>query len=278
MQKTTLSINGSCNRLIEIDIYHQKNTQYKPLIIFCHGFKGFKNWGHFDLIATEFAKQNYVFAKFNFSFNGTTIQHPDEFADLDAFGKNNFTTELNDLKWVLDFLEKNALDFEINTKEICLIGHSRGGGIAILKAQEDARIKKLITWASIKDFEDFFKNLDLEKWKQDGVLYTLNSRTQQQMPLNYQLLEDYQHNKTRLNIKNAASKINIPWLIIHGKHDRSVPFSNAEYLHQQNIKSVLFSIENADHTFGGKHPFNEDVLPKDTQIVINTCMTFLNQY
>jgi predicted alpha/beta-fold hydrolase len=67
MQKTTLSINGSCNRLIEIDIYHQKNTQYKPLIIFCHGFKGFKNWGHFDLIATEFAKQNYVFAKFNFS-------------------------------------------------------------------------------------------------------------------------------------------------------------------------------------------------------------------
>ncbi|MFN8281647.1 MAG: prolyl oligopeptidase family serine peptidase [Chitinophagales bacterium] len=157
------------------------------------------------------------------------------------------------------------------------MGHSRGGGVAILKTFEDKRIKKLITFASVKDVADFFINQNLEKWKNDGLIYTLNGRTQQSMPLYYQVYENYVANKNRLDIPKAAANINVPWLITHGTNDESVPVSFAEILHQQNKNSELFLIENADHTFGGKHPFEANELPVHTKILIEKSIEFFRK-
>ena len=275
MHKTEIKINGSKENPILIDISWKDSEQNKPIIIFCHGFKGFKNWGHFDKIATTFAQQNFVFVKFNFSFNGTTKNNPNDFADLDAFGKNNFTTELNDLELVIDYVVENASLYNGNKNEIYLIGHSRGGGISILKTKENKHIKKLVTWASIKDVADFIDHQNIESWKKEGVVYTFNSRTQQNMPLYYQLYEDFIDNQERLTIKEAVINSTIPHLIIHGDNDTSVPVEAAIYLHQLNTKNEIFIIENADHTFGGKHPFTEDELPMATQLLIDKTITFL---
>ena len=275
MHKTEIKINGSKENSILIDISWKDSEQDKPIIIFCHGFKGFKNWGHFDKIATTFAQQNFVFVKFNFSFNGTTKNNPNDFADLDAFGKNNFTTELNDLELVIDYVVENASLYNGNKNEIYLIGHSRGGGISILKTKENKHIKKLVTWASIKDVADFIDHQNIESWKKEGVVYTFNSRTQQNMPLYYQLYEDFIDNQERLSIKEAVINSTIPHLIIHGDNDTSVPVEAATYLHQLNTENEIFILENADHTFGGKHPFTEDELPIATQLLIDKTITFL---
>lgn len=278
MEKVTnFAINGSKEKSISIDITYNDNNILKPIVIFCHGFKGFKNWGHFDLIAKEFAQQNFVFVKFNFSYNGTTLEQPIDFADLDAFGENNFSIELDDAGLVIDYMEENAIKYNANKNEIYLIGHSRGGGISILKTHEDKRIKKLATWASIKVVDDFFNSQDIEQWKKDGAIYTFNSRTQQNMPLHYQMYENYIANKERLNIPKAAVKINVPWLIIHGTNDTSVPISCAEQLHQWNKLSVLFKVENGDHTFGGKHPWNSTKLPTDAKLVVEKTIDFFNR-
>lgn len=258
------------------DIRFTDDKKLKPIVIFCHGFKGFKNWGLFDLIADAFANAGFVFVKFNFSKNGTTEENPIDFADLEAFGNNNFETELNDLGNVIDFIEQHADQYSGNATEMYLIGHSRGGGIAILKTAEDKRIKKLATWASVKDVADFFINQNIDKWKSDGFIYTLNGRTQQNMPLNFQIYENYVANKSRLDISKAAANIDVPWLIAHGTNDTSVPVEFAEILHQQNKKSELFLIENADHTFGGKHPFPEKELPAHTQLLVEKCIAFFN--
>ena len=275
MQKTTQVINGSKGKPISIDISYSESSIQKPVIIFCHGFKGFKDWGHFNLIAEEFMKHDVVFLKFNFSYNGTTIEQPTDFADLEAFGDNNFSIELDDLGLVIDYVASIAADYGGNKNELYLIGHSRGGGMAILKTFEDKRIKKLCTWASVKDAADFFNHQDIEKWKTDGAIYTYNSRTLQNMPLNYQLYENYIANITRLDIPKAAANIDVPWLIIHGTNDTSVPSSFGEQLHQWNTNSELFLIENADHTFGGKHPWNEDSLPNASTILIQKTISFL---
>lgn len=270
-------IDGSKAKPISLDIYYQENAIQKPIVIFCHGFKGFKKWGHFDLIAKEFSQHDFVFVKFNFSYNGTTLEEPTDFADLDAFGENNFTIELNDVGLVIDFMEENATKFNANKEQIYLIGHSRGGGISILKTNEDNRIKKLATWASVKDVNDFFNNQDIDQWKKDGAIYTFNSRTQQNMPLNYQLYENYIENAERLNIPKAAVNIDVPWLIVHGTNDTSVLFSCAEQLHSWNKLSELFSVENSDHTFGGKHPWNENKLPHDAKLVVDKCIKFFKR-
>lgn len=275
MQKTTQVINGSKGKPISIDISYSESSIQKPMILFCHGFKGFKDWGHFNQIAEEFMKHDVVFLKFNFSYNGTTIEQPTDFADLEAFGENNFSIELDDLGLVIDYVASIAADYGGNKNELYLIGHSRGGGMAILKTFEDKRIKKLCTWASVKDAADFFDHQDIEKWKKDGAIYTYNSRTLQNMPLNYQLYENYIANKTRLDIPKAAANIDVPWLIIHGTNDTSVPSSFGEQIHQWNTNSELFLIENADHTFGGKHPWNEDSLPNASTILIQKTISFL---
>ena len=90
----------SNDKSILIDYFFKKNDQQKPVVIFCHGYKGFKDWGAWDLVAEAFAKADCFFVKFNFSYNGGTMQQPIDFPDLEAFGENNYTQELNDVQFV----------------------------------------------------------------------------------------------------------------------------------------------------------------------------------
>ena len=183
--------------------YHKTNTR-KPLVIFCHGYKGYKDWGAFDLMSSSFLEAGIALLKFNFSHNGGTPEQPIDFPDLEAFGNNNYMIELDDLESVINWVS-TAEEFkdEIDINNIILIGHSRGGAIAILKASEDARIKKLVTWAAVCDLNRsmFEQGAELEQWKKDGVCYIVNGRTKQKMPHYIQFYHNYSKNKERLDVK-----------------------------------------------------------------------------
>ncbi|MDH5597883.1 MAG: dienelactone hydrolase, partial [Cyclobacteriaceae bacterium] len=142
------------NRDILLDIRFNSKTNNSDLILFVHGFKGFKDWGPFNQVADWFVEQGFAYAKLNLSHNGTTAEHPCDFVDLEAFGNNTFSIELDDLQVVIDFLfsENSQIPSNIwNNKKLHLIGHSRGGGLAVLKAAEESRVSSLITWAGIND-------------------------------------------------------------------------------------------------------------------------------
>ena len=64
-----------------------------PLVIFAHGFQGFKDWGPWPLAAEIFASKGFPFLKFNFSHNGTSTSDYSDIHDLEAFGSNNFEIE-----------------------------------------------------------------------------------------------------------------------------------------------------------------------------------------
>lgn len=273
-----LAIPGSKQKPVLLDIYYKNNGVQKPMVVFVHGFKGFKDWGHFDLVAKTFAEHDFVFVKFNFSHNGTTPNHPTEFGDLEAFGQNNYLMELNDLTLVLDFVTTcKPLDNNSDKNQMALIGHSRGGGISILKAAEDPRIKKLCTWASVSNFVGRHKPSTIKEWQEKGVVYTMNMRTGQNMPLYYQFYQTIEQNKDRLDVLKAVQKLNIPFLIVHGTKDEAVSVKEAEELHQNYPSSDLLLIENANHVFGAKHPYTESVLPKDAEQVVMTSITFLKK-
>ena len=103
LQLTNILIPGSKEKPILLDCFFKEDGEAKPIIIFSHGFKGFKDWGHFNFMAKQFAEAGFVFIKFNFSHNGTTPEDPTSFGDLEAFGNNNYTIELDDLKKVMDW-------------------------------------------------------------------------------------------------------------------------------------------------------------------------------
>ena len=270
-------IQGKHQKPILIDAFYFRNSIPKPIIIFCHGYKGFKDWGAWNLMATKFAEACFCFIKFNFSHNGGTIEQPIDFPDLEAFGNNNFSIELDDLNCVLDWIyETDLLKTDLDLENITLIGHSRGGGIATIKADEDLRIKKLITLAGVSDFKARFDESSDEflEWKQKGIKYVLNGRTHQLMPHYFQFYEDFIKNEKRLTIKRAASNLKIPHLIIHGDNDTSVSVEEAKTLHQWNPGSKMIIIENANHVFGISHPWNNAVLPKQFNEAINVMIDF----
>ncbi len=272
------SVQGNHGKPILIDTFYIEDKTPKPVVIFCHGYKGFKDWGPWDLVGKTFAKAGFYFIKFNFSHNGGTVEHPIDFPDLEAFGNNNYTKELDDLDTVINWIEQStSLKQVANTSNLSLIGHSRGGGIVTIKTAEDNRISNLITWAGVCNFEKRTATIgNLEAWKQTGVKYVLNGRTKQQMPHYYQFYQDFIANKERLNIENACKNIKIPHLIAHGIDDPSVLFIEAEHLHQWNKNSVLFPIPKCDHVFNTKHPWEKNTLSNELSILVNKTIAFIN--
>ena len=262
---------------IVTDVVFDKNQQKKPIVIFCHGYKGYKDWGAWNLVANTFAENQFFFVKFNFSHNGGTSNEPIDFPDLDAFSENNYTTELNDLEDVIEWISSdNRFNDEVNTQNITLIGHSRGGGIVTIKASENKRIRQVITWNGVADFgERFPKNESLELWKETGVRFVENGRTKQQMPHKYQFYQDFIENENRLTIKNAVKQMRIPQLIVNGTSDVVVMPKSGEQMHEWNPKSQWVLIDEMNHTLGSKHPWNESKLPIHLEEAVQQSMTFI---
>ena len=112
-------------------------TEGFPLLIFAHGFKGFKDWGHWYRLAEEFAAAGFAFLKFDYSMNGMRPGDSGLYSDLDAFGRNTFSQELEDWQTILDWIEHNGKNLGLHCHQIGLIGHSRSGPIVLLTAAKD---------------------------------------------------------------------------------------------------------------------------------------------
>lgn len=227
------------------------------LIVFVHGFMGYKDWGCWNLVANFYIALGYGFCKYNVSHNGGTIDNPIDFPDTDAFAHNSYSKELYDLQCVLNWLEKQ---FE-KLPEIYLIGHSRAGGIALLSAK-DTRIKKIACWSAISDIAKRFPNgKELEVWKTQGTKYILNSRTGQKLPMLYEQYEDFQSHMDELDIEKACKASTTPTIVIHGDQDTSVDLEEGRQIASW-LNTRLFEIEEANHTFGATQPWESDKLPE----------------
>lgn len=245
-----------------------------PLIIFVHGYKGYKDWGAWELMGEKFANAGFYFVKFNMSHNGTTLENLNNLTDLESFANNNFSRELADLEVVINHFKTQK---EVDSNHIILIGHSRGGGVSVIKASENKNITKLITLASISTLDRFPKNEAFENWKKDGVYYIEHARTKQQLPHYFQFFEDYENNKERFDVEKACRNLTIPSLFIHGSADEAVESKHSENLHHWTKDSQFKIIENANHTFGAKEPWEETSLPKELNTALEYCIDFLTE-
>ena len=279
MKAASYIIQGKHNKSILIDSKYLENGTKKSIILFCHGYKGFKDWGAWNIMAEKFAKSGFFFVKFNFSYNGGTMEQPIDFPDLEAFGKNNYTKELDDLEAVINWVLLNeTIKKEADTNNINLLGHSRGGGIVLIKAEEDNRIKKVISLAGVSDYKVRFpKDKAFNNWKKEGVYFVENGRTKQQMPHYFQFFTDFIENEERLTIKRAVKNLKIPHLIIHGSNDTSVSVEEAKQLHKWNPKRKLEIIEGANHVFGVSHPWISNKIPDALQKVIDITISFIKE-
>jgi uncharacterized protein len=227
-----------------------------PVIILCHGFKGFKDWGFFPYAAEAFARAGWIAIRYNGSCNGIG-EDLLNFTEPDKFRRNTISTELSDMDEVVTAVaEHRIVPASADADRIVLLGHSRGGGTVLLKASTDSRIAGVITWAAIATLDRWGEAVK-RQWRHDGVLYVTNARTGQQLPLGVELLEDGEAHRTEYDILCAAVGLRIPLLIVHGEQDVSVSIEEGRQLHEHSRKEMttFVSIPNTDHTFGCVHPF-----------------------
>ncbi|WP_373710078.1 alpha/beta hydrolase family protein [Kaistella sp.] len=268
-------IENSETRDFLADFYYPESEQKLPLVIFAHGYKGYKDWGAWDLMAKKFAEAGFFFVKFNFSHNGTTVGQPKDFADLEAFGNNNFSKEMSDYDEVLNYFYNHQ---KVDQEKVAIIGHSRGGGITVIKGFEDERVKVLVALAGVSNFKYRFPSQDrFEDWKTEGVMYSENKRTHQQMPHYFQFFEDFEKNEKRFDIQYAAQHLEKPFLIVQGTSDDAVKDKEAYLLNEWCKTSELVFIENANHTFGAKEPWTEKELPADLEKAVLAMTSFISK-
>lgn len=254
--------------------------KHRPIILYLHGYKGFKDWGHLNLLATAFAEADFNFMKFNFSHNGGTLENPIDFPDLKAFSENNYSIELNDAQNAINWLfsDDNEFKSHMDLDQFYLMGHSRGGGIAILTAAQDKRVKKLATWSAVSDFERRFPTgKKLKKWKENGVYHVENFRTKQNLPHKYQFFEDFLANRKKLDIPAAEKQLQIPHLLIHGTKDEAVFLGEAIHLMSLNDNTSLIKIPEGTHTFGAYHPYDKTELPEHVKQAIYCTRSFFQK-
>lgn len=280
-KQKNIIVAGKHQKPITVDVYWNEGDKNQSIVVFAHGFKGFKDWGCWEEIGKAFVTAGHCFVKFNFSHNGVTPDDLLNFADLEAFGQNNYTKELDDLQNVLDWLENPAgLEHTIswNTEDITLIGHSRGGPIALIAAKENTQVQRVITWAGVHELNYAWADQEehLANWEKEGVHYIMNGRTKQNMPLYYQLYKNYIANQERLSIQNTLAELDKPYLIVHGTKDPAVPLEAAHYLNEYAQNSTLVEIEGADHVFGAKHPFTDEELSPYSQILVEESIAFID--
>ncbi|NRA12347.1 MAG: alpha/beta hydrolase [Crocinitomicaceae bacterium] len=262
---------GALNKTSLFDLETPQDWNGK-LIVFIHGYMGYKDWGCWNLVQSYFVENNYGFLKYNLSHNGGTVENPIDFDDLDSFSNNSYSNEIIDLEAILEIIQGK---FD-GLPEIHLIGHSRGGGIAMLQSKSKL-ISKICSWAGIASIGDRFpKGELLEQWENQGVRYYPNGRTHQSMPHSYNQYLDYLTNKERLDIESYCRSSRKKSLVIHGDNDTSIKISEGESLASW-LNVDLAVVKGTQHTFGSSQPWNHSTMPDGLKQACELTLEFLNK-
>lgn len=276
IQKESFEIKSTGGAAVTFDCTWKPSKKKIPVIIFCHGFKGFKDWGAWNLVAESMAEEGFYFVKFNFSHNGVDPTNLSDITRPDLFAKNTISIELQDLqaliKWVSS--DENPQN-EILNQEIYLIGHSRGAVTALIESVQNSAVKKLALWAPVADMSKFTDDPD-GSWKSKGVKYFQNSRTGTDLPLNYTFVEDFEINENRFDPKRIISKMDKPLFLAHGTEDETLPIRHTRTMYQFVSHSIMIEIEGTGHTFGAVHPFQESELPEALALLTEETAEFFN--
>ncbi len=249
------------------------NSSSLPVILFVHGFKGFKDWGAFPDACVEMARSGFAVVMFNLSLCGVG-ESLTEFDEPEHFRRQTLSQDLDDIGTVINAIKNKLISSDkvsLDTDRIGLIGHSRGGHTAIVAASEYTEIQCLVTWSAVADYNARWSDEMKKDWDKKGYTEILNSRTGQILQIDKLVYEDAIQHADRLMAIKRVEDLYIPTMFIAGKEDESVPYHDSEMLFRKSPaeEKEIRLINGAGHTFGISHPFEEEDFPETFAEVID---------
>lgn len=238
-------------------------TSRVPLVILLHGFKGFRNYSFLPWVAQYGASSNAAVLRICFSLNGMKntswlVQSTDDFA------RNTISRECDDVADTFAAVEQHEQFGTLRAMwdgTFSLIGHSRGGGIALVAASElyssaPSRLGRVAVWNSVGTWFRWTPR-QAAAWKEAGLFEMQNQRTMQMLTMHASYVEDIETSADRLNLVTACSNLNRKLRFVHAQHDLTVPLREIEILAAEaGMSDSIHVLSNTTHTFNMEHPVN----------------------
>lgn len=238
IRRTTVALEGDGGEPISCDVHRRNDAADSPdapVVVICHSFMAFREWGFFPHVARQVAEGGFTAVSFDFSRNGVA-RGGDRITEFDRFASNSFSRELSDLRRVVAAVREGALPVgggeggsDRPGPPVALLGHSRGGGIAISHASRDPGIAALVSWSAISTFDRWTEH-QKRGWRERGFLPLSGPGGEGPLRLGVEILKDVETRLPEIDPVVRAPYITAPWLIVHGRADVTVPVREAESL------------------------------------------------
>ncbi|MFH0869667.1 MAG: alpha/beta fold hydrolase [archaeon] len=215
-----------------------KPKRYDTAVIVLHGFPGSCN-GHSAPPAARMLERA-GFLALRFSFSGSPPSDG-------RFEDKLMSKEADDIKYAIDFLEKNYL-----FKRLVLFGHSTGAIDAALYAHRDKRIDRLILTGGSGNLKeavryDFTDEQVRDFWSKGYMTYHRIGKWTYGKKLKKAFYDEF----FRLDVLGSLHKFRKPVLIVHGGNDEAVRPDKDPYelYNAANKPKRLVIIKGSDHSF-----------------------------
>lgn len=245
----------------------------KGVVLLCHGFKGYKDYGFFPRLAQELSDAGLIAHRFNFSHSGMTDQI-DTFAKPELFERDTWSKQVSDVVTLAAAIKAGALPGA--GLPLVLFGHSRGGVTALLAAAELGDAVDGVITAAAPEAACSLDDQQKQQLHKSGKLASPSGRTGQTLYVGKGWLEEIEADPARFDPARAAGRIGCPHLILHGKDDATVPWTAAHVLHDApGDNSTLQLIDGASHTFNAPNPMPTDQPPPaETRAMLDAAVGF----
>lgn len=235
---------------------HTPNDAPSACVILMHGFKGYKDYGFIPVLAHDLCDAGLIVHRFNFSTSGMTNEI-DTFARPDLFALDTWSRQVEDVVRVVDAVRTG--DLVGGELPIFIIGHSRGGGSALLAAgrhSDELNLAGVVTINGVdcctrmpKDEQDALINL--------GYTMTQSARTKQDLRIESAWLSEQLDEPEAHDVLLQASKIACPVCVIHGDDDQAVdPSAGKEIARECNTDLNL--LKSGNHVLNMPNPSSVD--------------------
>lgn len=232
--------NSKGNKLCAI-LSDPTEDKTKPIIIMMHGFASNKD-----------TAKNLEFQKL---FNQAGIAT----FRVDFFGHGESEGAFEDItvsEGVDDILQAIAYLKEQGYTKIGLTGSSFGGICSMVAASETHDLFVLGLICPVSNLEEIERNrkseISIDAWQKTGYRY-FEKHTGEKLQLKYAYFEDAVKNLGY----DAAPKITVPTIIVHGDADTNVPIEQSQKTSKLIPDCKLVVIPGADHRFTEEKHFDQ---------------------
>lgn len=217
------------------------SSEEKPIMILCHGFGTGKDGR--TCVRLQEILNGYGISTFRFDFFG----HGESEGDLEDVAVSE---AVDDILNAISYLKKQGYS------RIGLIGSSFGGISSIIAASRSDDLFILALKSPVSNYEELEIERrgkeGIEEWREKGSI-EVEISDGRKLRLKYSFFEDFKNN----NGYEAAEKIRIPTLIVHGDEDESVPIEQSRKTAGLIGDCRLKIVEGADHRYSKPEHFEK---------------------